>query len=225
MSGAERPPTGRHRRRRSTGLGALAVAFLLVLMVVGAMFSPVLLGWPPPSRGAAAQPSTVGTPGPAPTTSTTALPSAPPATTRRPPRRTTSPPAPVATIAAFETEVLAQTNARRRNEGCPELRLDTRLRAAARRHSIDMARYGYMSHTGHDGSSPGQRIRDAGYPQVSWAENIARGYPNPSAVMAGWMNSPGHRANILNCSLRALGVGVARGNSGQVFWTQDFGAR
>jgi uncharacterized protein YkwD len=89
-----------------------------------------------------------------------------------------------------------------------------------------MARFGYMSHTGHDGSGPAQRIRAAGY-QITgaWAENIARGYPSPAAVMDGWLNSPGHRANIVNCSLRAIGVGVVRSTGGRLYWTQDFGAR
>jgi len=89
-----------------------------------------------------------------------------------------------------------------------------------------MARFGYMSHTGHDGSSPAQRIRAAGY-QITgtWAENIARGYRTPAAVMDGWLNSPGHRANIVNCSLRAIGVGAVRSAAGSVYWTQDFGSR
>jgi len=126
---------------------------------------------------------------------------------------------------AFETQVLALTNEERADNGCPRLRMDTRLRTAARRHSVEMAQYGFMSHTGRNGSDPGRRMRLAGYDTSGgWAENIARGYPNPSAVMAGWMGSPGHRANILNCSLRALGVGAARGNGG-LYWTQDFGAR
>jgi uncharacterized protein YkwD len=104
--------------------------------------------------------------------------------------------------------------------------MDARLREAARRHSAEMARFGYLSHSSRDGSGPLQRIRAAGYSTGGgWAENIARGYPTPSAVMDGWLNSPGHRANILNCSLRALGVGVVRSSGGRVYWTQDFGAR
>jgi uncharacterized protein YkwD len=127
---------------------------------------------------------------------------------------------------AFENDVLSLTNSERADNGCPALRLDTRLRTAARQHSADMARFGFFSHTGQDGSDPGKRMRAAGYPaNTGWAENIARGYPDPDAVMDGWMNSPGHRANILNCGLRALGVGVVRGDSGRVYWTQDFGAR
>jgi uncharacterized protein YkwD len=130
-------------------------------------------------------------------------------------------------MADFENEVLRLTNAARAaEEDCPALRMDSKLRTAARRHSTDMARFGYMSHTGRDGSDPGKRIRDAGYRITgTWAENIARGYPSPAAVMDGWLNSPGHRANILNCSLRAIGVGVVRSAGGRLYWTQDFGAR
>ena len=83
-----------------------------------------------------------------------------------------------------------------------------------------------LTHTGSGASSPGDRMKAAGY-DVSggWAENIARGYTTADAVMQGWMGSTGHRANILNCSLKAIGVGVARSKDGQLYWTQDFGAR
>jgi uncharacterized protein YkwD len=223
-----RPPSGRHRRAGSSGLTALAVAVVLVLIVAGAMFSPKLLGWPPPSGvGAAGAPSTVAAP---PTTRPATRSATPPPTTSAPtptptrtPRRTTPP---INAVESFENEVPSLTNAERHDAGCSALRLDTRLRTAARRHSAEMARFGYFSHTGQNGSDPGRRMRDAGYPTSGgWAENIARGYPDPASVMDGWMNSPGHRANILNCSLRALGVGVVRSQGGRVYWTQDFGAR
>ena len=82
-----------------------------------------------------------------------------------------------------------------------------------------MAAQGYFSHTGLDGSSPGDRARAAGFSGGGIGENIAAGYGSPEAVMAGWMNSSGHRANILNCGYRLLGVGyAAQGNH----WTQMF---
>jgi uncharacterized protein YkwD len=193
-------------------------------MVAGAMFSPSLLGWPPPAGGAvAAVPSTVATTRPIGTTTPTPSPAAAKPTVTRLPQKTAPP---LRTLNDFENEVLRLTNVARQEEGCSALRMDAKLRTAARRHSTDMARFGFMSHTGHDGSGPAQRIRAAGY-QITgtWAENIARGYPSPEAVMDGWLNSPGHRANILNCSLRAIGVGVVRSAGGRVYWTQDFGAR
>ena len=89
-----------------------------------------------------------------------------------------------------------------------------------------MVNSGYFSHTSPDGRGSGERLREAGYnTDRGWAENIARGYSSVAAVMKGWMNSEGHRANILNCSMKALGVGVARAGNGRLTWTQDFGGR
>jgi len=97
---------------------------------------------------------------------------------------------------------------------------------AAHTHSIDMARAGLFGHSGADGIDPGERMRRAGYDfGRGWAENIARGQPNAATVMASWLGSTGHSANILDGSLRAIGIGAARDVSGQLFWTQDFGGR
>jgi len=98
------------------------------------------------------------------------------------------------------------------------LQVDPRLTAAAQLHSEDMAANNYFSHTSRDGRSFADRIRDQGYPSPA-AENIARGQRSASAVIQARLSSAGHRRNILNCSLRAIGVGVAPGN----VWTQDFG--
>jgi uncharacterized protein YkwD len=120
-----------------------------------------------------------------------------------------------------ETAVVSLTNAERAKHGCKALRIDQRLVVAARKHSADMAANGYFDHTSRNGDSPWKRMEDAGYDSPG-AENIAKGYPTASAVVEGWMNSPGHRANILNCGLRAIGVGRASGAGGPL-WTQDFG--
>lgn len=120
-----------------------------------------------------------------------------------------------------EAAVVSLTNAERAEAGCKPLRIDQRLVTSARRHSADMAANDYFSHTSQNGDSPWKRMEDAGYPSPG-AENIAKGYPTPAAVMEGWMNSPGHRANILNCDLRAIGVGKASGSGGPL-WTQNFG--
>lgn len=116
-----------------------------------------------------------------------------------------------------EKKVLALTNAARKKAGCKPLKGNKRLALAARRHSKDMAVKKYFSHTSKDGSSPWDRIRRTGYKNPG-AENIAYGYPSAQAVMKGWMNSSGHRANILNCGLKSLGVGKYK-----TYWTQDFG--
>lgn len=123
--------------------------------------------------------------------------------------------------AAYESAVVALTNDQRAAHGCPALRDDPRLRAAAIAHSVDMRVRAYFAHNTPDGVTPWARIQARGYSDPS-AENIAMGQPTPQAVVDAWMNSAGHRANILNCSSKAIGVGVQFGPNGP-WWTQDFG--
>ncbi|MFI0356280.1 CAP domain-containing protein [Actinomadura sp. 9N407] len=127
----------------------------------------------------------------------------------------------IAGSSVAETAVALLTNKERAAKGCSALRIDARLVASARGHSKDMAANDYFSHTSRNGDSPWKRMEEAGYTSPG-AENIAKGYPTPAAVVEGWMKSPGHRANILNCDLRAIGVGMADG-SGCPYWTQNFG--
>jgi uncharacterized protein YkwD len=115
------------------------------------------------------------------------------------------------------------TNTQRAQHGCSALRIDSHLRAAARAHSKDMRVRHYFEHNSLDGRTFWARIKAAGYSQPG-AENIAMGYATAQAVVSGWMNSPGHRANILNCGLKAVGIGVEYGSGGP-WWTQDFGFR
>ncbi|PRX03261.1 UNVERIFIED_ORG: uncharacterized protein YkwD [Actinomadura viridilutea] len=124
-------------------------------------------------------------------------------------------------LTSDESAVVTLTNQERAKAGCSALKVDDRLVAAARKHSADMAANNYFSHDSRDGTDPFERMRAAGYPNPA-AENIAMGYSSPEAVMKGWMNSPGHRRNILDCSLRTIGVGVAKSPRGP-YWTQDFG--
>ncbi len=125
-------------------------------------------------------------------------------------------------ITALEDKVTELVNVERAAT-CGPLRTDERLRKAARAHSADMAANNYFSHVGLNGSSFVDRLVRAGYPRnSSAAENIAMGYSTAKAVVAGWMGSKGHKANILNCSYKAVGLGVAyRGST--PYWTQDFG--
>ncbi|GIM91641.1 CAP domain-containing protein [Paractinoplanes toevensis] len=124
----------------------------------------------------------------------------------------------------FENEVVRLTNAQRTSRGCGALKIDNRLVKAARGHSADMVSERFFSHTGSNGSSFVAREVAAGYPKRdAAAENIAWGYRTPKDVVTGWMNSPGHRANILNCRSIAVGVGVAYTSGGAPYWTQDFG--
>jgi uncharacterized protein YkwD len=100
--------------------------------------------------------------------------------------------------------------------------VDDRLTVAARGHSTDMANRGYFSHTTPEGVTFDQRITNAGYHWSGAAENIAKGQDTPAAVMDSWMNSAGHRANILNCGYKHIGVGLARDAYQVKVWTQDF---
>ncbi len=127
--------------------------------------------------------------------------------------------------ASFEDSVVVLVNKRRHKAGCQPLRSNEKLRAAARTHSIGMARYNSMAHFLPGEASLGDRISYAGYKK--WrrvAENIAAGFGSARGVMSAWMNSPSHRRNILDCNLRHIGVGVISYND-QLWWTQDFGRR
>ena len=127
-----------------------------------------------------------------------------------------------ATPTSLESQIISLTNKHRVAAGCPKLATNTTLVYAARAHSKDMATYNYFSHTGRDGSTFVQRAARAGYSAAS-AENIAWGYRGAEAVVTGWMNSAGHRQNILTCSHKVVGVGVAKKADGTPYYTQMFG--
>ncbi|MER5433482.1 CAP domain-containing protein [Streptomyces sp. NPDC002588] len=116
--------------------------------------------------------------------------------------------------------VVALVNSERSKAGCSPVTLNAKLSKAAQEHSTDMAAHKTMSHTGSDGSDPGERITRAGYDWSAYGENVAYGYSTPEQVMAGWMASPGHKRNILTCSFKDIGVGLAQPGN---YWTQDFG--
>ena len=128
-----------------------------------------------------------------------------------------------AEIEAFEREVLRLTNIERANQGLPALEWDSRLGAAARKHSQDMARTNNLSHTGSDGSRPHERSEREGFEYSFHGENIATGQATPANVLRSWMNSPGHRSNILNREYTHLGVGLASSAGNRNYWTQKFG--
>jgi uncharacterized protein YkwD len=128
------------------------------------------------------------------------------------------------TEAGFAAEVLTLTNAERAKVGCGPLALNSKLNSAAQAHSADMATANYFSHTSQDGRTPFDRIRAAGYAFGAAAENIAAGRTTAAGTMDQWMNSPGHKANILNCTYVELGVGYAPGVNADYagYWTQNF---
>lgn len=131
------------------------------------------------------------------------------------------PPAPTC---GNETEraQLELTNEARRAAGAPALVCDERLTLAARLHSQDMCDQGYFSHTSLDGRSFADRIREQGATYRTAGENIARGQRTPADVHDAWMNSDGHRRNILNASFGRIGIGYVACPGSGPYWTQDF---
>lgn len=124
--------------------------------------------------------------------------------------------------------VLNLVNQNRAANGVGALKLSPTLTNSAVWKSRHMAYYQYMQHD--DPAPPttrtwSDRIQTCGYTYAyaGYGENIAYGYQTPDAVMAAWMNSPGHRANILNASYKVIGIGVAAAANGLLYWTQDFG--
>jgi len=176
-------------------------------------------------------PSAPATEAPEPTSESAEVPAAedePAAAVELPAVEAETEPAPVARTAAAaadptaEAAVLALVNEARADAGCGALTADPALAAVARAHSADMRDRDYFSHTSPEGLSPFDRAEQAGV-GYSRAENIAFGQSDAAAVMEAWLESPGHRQNILDCELTRLGVGVAEGPGGP-WWTQLFGA-
>ena len=122
-------------------------------------------------------------------------------------------------VLSYESEVIRLVNEVRRENGLKALTANWELSRVARYKSQDMLNKGYFSHTSPTYGTPFQMSKAFGLSFRTAGENIARGYPTPQAVVNGWMNSSGHRANILNASYTQIGVGyVAQGN----YWTQMF---
>jgi len=106
----------------------------------------------------------------------------------------------------------------------PPLIASRELNEAAARHARDMARKDYFEHRGADGSQPKDRVIRAGYQPRLTGENIALGPESAEEVVAGWLASPGHCANIMDSRFRHIGVGLATGDGrGKIYWVQNFG--
>ncbi len=102
--------------------------------------------------------------------------------------------------------MVALTNRARAGAGCAALRVDPRVTRAAQAHSDDMSGGDYFEHDSLDGRSFADRMRAAGYREPG-GENIAFGQRSAAEVMTAWLDSPGHRRNILDCDLTTIGVG------------------
>lgn len=122
-------------------------------------------------------------------------------------------------VRAYEQEVIRLVNIERAKYGLAALTEDWELSRVARYKSQDMHDRRYFDHNSPTYGTPFQMMKAFGLTYRSAGENIAMGYRTPQAVVTGWMNSSGHRANILNSSYTKIGVGyVADGN----YWTQQF---
>ncbi|MFF4219564.1 CAP domain-containing protein [Streptomyces nondiastaticus] len=126
-------------------------------------------------------------------------------------------------LARLTAEVTALTNAERAAAGLRPLAADHRLAAAAQAHSDDMVARDFYAHTSPEGTEPWDRARAAGAPHPGIGENIACGQRSAAEVVQGWMDSPGHRANILKPDFAYIGVGYATGSRAGTYWTQLFG--
>lgn len=170
-----------------------------------------------------------------------AAPASPPTGAAPAPGPTPGPAAPVPGTRAtcdlpdFQATVMAAVNAwRARGATCgtqayaaaANLAWDDSLAQAALVHSEDMVAGNFFSHTGSDGSNAGQRAAAAGYAWRTWGENIAAGQVGVDAVVAAWMASPGHCANVMNAGFADVGLACVHGGSGntyRTYWTMVLG--
>jgi uncharacterized protein YkwD len=183
---------------------------------------PATAGHSAPTAGRSASPShppTTKAPAPTPTRTTAAR-----TTPVKQAPRTSAPAATSAATDAVSTaraQILTLVNQQRATAGCRPLTASSSLDTLAQNFSDEMAARGFFDHTDPDGKDPWDRAKALGITNLG-GENIAMGQADAQAVMTAWMNSPGHRANILNCDYKTLGVGIHFGTGGP-WWTQDFG--
>lgn len=127
------------------------------------------------------------------------------------------------TTAQYAQQVVEMVNTERARQGCKPVTVNAKLQAAAQAHSDDMAARNYYEHDTPEGVGPGARMTSAGYHWSTWGENIYKSPKDAQTAMDGWMKSPGHRDNILNCAFKEIGVGINMSANGP-WWTQDFAA-
>lgn len=142
-------------------------------------------------------------------------------------RSSASPPRGATAYASAEARIFDLINGERQRNGLRPLVLNAELDRMAKIQAANMAYFQRMSHTLPDAQLPAlsDRARYVGYPYGEIAENVALGYQNPEAVVRGWMNSSGHRRNILNSGVVETGIAIARSSSGNLYYCQVFGRR
>ena len=117
-------------------------------------------------------------------------------------------------VNAMANEIAAGVNANRRANGQPPLAYNRRLAQAAMGHACDMAQNNFFGHNSSNGATVGARVTAAGYRHCLVAENLAWGYPQPAQIISGWMNSSGHRSNMLHPRATEFGIGITQGPKG-----------
>lgn len=151
-----------------------------------------------------------------------------PAPVKPAPAPTTQAPAPTTTnntstaVSSYEQKVVELVNVERQKAGLPALKLDTAISNVARTKSKDMATNNYFAHQSPTYGSAGDMLTKFGIRWSAWGENIASGQRTPESVVTAWMNSPGHRANIMSTNFSRIGVGYATNSNGTPYWTQMF---
>ena len=122
----------------------------------------------------------------------------------------------------YEQQVAELVNIERQKVGLPALELDSAISNVARTKSKDMATNNYFAHQSPTYGSAGDMLKQFGINWSAWGENIASGQKTPEAVVTAWMNSSGHRANILSSNFSKIGIGYVTNSNGTPYWTQMF---
>lgn len=125
-------------------------------------------------------------------------------------------------IASLENQVITIVNKERAARGLMQLKTTGTLSYVARLKSQDFINKNYFAHQSPTYGSPFTMMQYFGIHFSAAGENIAYGQPSPQSVMTAWMNSPGHRSNILNPTYTYIGVGAAKSSNGVLYWTQEF---
>ncbi|MDB8791140.1 CAP domain-containing protein [Romboutsia sp. 1001216sp1] len=125
-------------------------------------------------------------------------------------------------FSSYQREIVNIVNAERSKRGLAPLTLDSSLSNVATKKSQDMINRGYFDHNSPTYGSPFDMMKQFGINYKAAGENIAMGQKDPQDVMNSWMNSDGHRKNILGPNFTHIGVGIAKASNGQLYWTQMF---
>ncbi len=127
-----------------------------------------------------------------------------------------------ATNGSYEAQVVELVNKERAAQGLSPLKFNAELSNVARVKAADLRDKNYFAHNSPTYGSPFDMMKSFGIRYTAAGENIAKGYMNPTSVMNGWMNSPGHKANIMNGNFTEIGVGYVSGSNGSGYWVQMF---